>query len=181
MNRLRFIKVREVKAPSRANPFDAGLDFYIPTDLNHQDLQKCNVKDFPEDISFLTVSKGEYYIESISLLPNKRILIPSGIKLLIEPKDSMLMVANKSGISTKMGLIFTAEIVDSPYVGELHIGVYNTSSTIQTLKAGQKLIQFIHVPIFVSNPEEITQEEFHAISSSWGSRGSKGFGSSDSL
>lgn len=181
MNRLRFIKVREVKAPSRANPFDAGLDFYIPTDLHHQDLQECNIKDFPEDISFLTISDDKCNIKSISLLPNKRILIPSGIQLLIEPKDSMLMAANKSGISTKMGLIFTAEIVDSPYVGELHIGVYNTSNIIQTLEAGQKLIQFIHVPIFVSNPEEITHREFNALSSSWGSRGLKGFGSSDLL
>ena len=30
------------------------------------------------------------------------------------------MAANKSGISTKQGLIYTAEIVDSPYTGEIH-------------------------------------------------------------
>lgn len=32
MNRFRFIKVREVVSPNRANPNDAGLDFmYQPT------------------------------------------------------------------------------------------------------------------------------------------------------
>lgn len=33
------------------------------------------------------------------------------------------MAANKSGVATKDGLTFTAEIVDSPYTGEMHIGI----------------------------------------------------------
>ena len=32
MNKFRFIKVRDVKSPSRGNEGDAGLDFYIPED-----------------------------------------------------------------------------------------------------------------------------------------------------
>ena len=42
MNRFRFIKVRDVKSPSRGNEGDAGLDFYIPEDLTLQDLVKAN-------------------------------------------------------------------------------------------------------------------------------------------
>lgn len=38
MNRFRFIKVREVVSPNRANPNDAGLDFYIPTNLYPEDI-----------------------------------------------------------------------------------------------------------------------------------------------
>ena len=38
MNRFRFIKVREVVSPNRANPNDAGLDFYVPTDLYPEDI-----------------------------------------------------------------------------------------------------------------------------------------------
>ena len=47
MNRFRFIKirdvkspsrVRDVKSPSRGNEGDAGLDFYIHEDLTLQDL-----------------------------------------------------------------------------------------------------------------------------------------------
>lgn len=92
----------------------------------------------------------------------------------------MLMAANKSGIATKKGLIFTAEIVDSPYVGEIHIGVYNTSQEAQVIEAGQRLVQFIHVPIYITEPEEIQQEEFYTESQMWGSRGGNGFGSSGS-
>ena len=151
MNRFRFIKVREVVSPNRANPNDAGLDFYVPTDL------------YPEDIH----DKNEFD--------------SNGIKGLLEPPASMLMTANKSGIATKKGLIFTAEIVDSPYVGEIHIGIYNTSQEIQVIEAGQKLVQFIHVPIYITEPEEIQQEEFYTESQMWGSRGDKGFGSSQNI
>lgn len=173
MNRFRFIKVRDVVSPNRANPNDAGLDFYVPTDLTVGQLVSCNPNDsgFSTDGSF----KG---IESIYLKSGHRILIPSGIKGLLEPPASMLMVANKSGIATKQGLIFTAEIVDSPYVGEIHIGVYNTSQEVQVIEAGKKLVQFIHVPIFITEPEEIQLEEFYTESQIWGSRGANGFGSS---
>lgn len=38
MNRFRFIKVRGVVSPNRANPNDAGLDFYVPTNLYPEDI-----------------------------------------------------------------------------------------------------------------------------------------------
>ena len=174
MNRFRFIKVREVVSPNRANPNDAGLDFYVPTNLTLEDLNLVNGYD-PDAY---TVYRNTGFIHSIELFPGHRILIPSGIKGLIEPPASMLMAANKSGISTKQGLIFTAEIVDSPYVGEIHIGVYNTSIQSQFINCGRKLVQFIHVPIFITEPEEIQQEEFYTESQIWGDRGTNGFGSS---
>lgn len=186
MNRFRFIKVREVVSPNRANPNDAGLDFYVPTNLYPEDIHDKNEFDSNGYILFDSngISKypfNENFVRHIALKPGHRILIPSGIKGLLEPPASMLMVANKSGIATKKGLIFTAEIVDSPYVGEIHIGIYNTSQEIQVIEAGQKLVQFIHVPIYVTEPEEIQQDEFYIESQMWGSRGDKGFGSSQNI
>lgn len=176
MNRFRFIKVREVVSPNRANPNDAGLDFYVPTNLTSEDIHSKN--EFDSEGYDLDVPFGEVFVRHIALQPGHRILIPSGIKVLLEPPASMLMAANKSGIATKKGLIFTAEIVDSPYVGEIHIGVYNASQEPQIIEAGQKLVQFIHVPVYITEPEEIQQEEFYSESQMWGSRGDKGFGSS---
>lgn len=176
MNRFRFIKVREVVSPNRANPNDAGLDFYVPTNLTSEDIHPKNEADsegYDLDIPF-----GEVFVRHIALKPGHRILIPSGIMGLLEPPASMLMAANKSGIATKKGLIFTAEIVDSPYVGEIHIGVYNASGKAQVIECGKKLVQFIHVPIYITEPEEIQQEEFYTESQIWGSRGANGFGSS---
>lgn len=178
MNRFRFIKVREVVSPNRANPNDAGLDFYVPTNLTSEDIHSKN--EFDSGGYDLDIPFSEDFVRHIALQPGHRILIPSGIKGLLEPPASMLMAANKSGIATKKGLIFTAEIVDSPYVGEIHIGVYNTSQEAQVIEAGQKLVQFIHVPIYITEPEEIQQEEFYTESQMWGSRGGNGFGSSGS-
>lgn len=128
--------------------------------------------------------KEEFFsqiVTKISLAPNSRVLIPSGIKVLLEPKDSMLMAANKSGVCTKKGLIFGAEIVDSPYVGEIHISLINTSNSSVDIKAGDKVVQFIHVPVYQPETEEISHDLYNQISENWGSRGSKGFGSSDKI
>ena len=175
MNRFRFIKVREVVSPNRANPNDAGLDFYVPTNLTSEDIHSKN--EFDSGGYDLDIPFSEHFVRHIALQPGHRILIPSGIKGLLEPKDSMLMAANKSGISTKKGLIYTAEIVDSPYTGEIHIGIYNTSHEFQIIEAGTKLVQFIHVPIYLTEPEEVTHEEFDEDASTWGTRGNNGFGS----
>lgn len=179
MNRFRFIKVREVISPNRANPNDAGLDFYVPTDLYPEHIHSKN--EFDSEGYDLDVPFGEAFVRHIALKPGHRILIPSGIMGLLEPPASMLMAANKSGIATKQGLLFTAEIVDSPYVGEIHIGVYNASNKAQVIECGKKLVQFIHVPIYITEPEEIQQGEFYTESQMWGSRGDKGFGSSQNI
>ena len=113
--------------------------------------------------------------------PHGRLLIPSGIKVLINPKESMLMAANKSGVATKDGLTFTAEIVDSPYTGEMHIGIQNNSpeEVWIPLQQDKKIMQFIHVPILLSNPIEIPNEEYEEKAKDWGTRGDKGFGAHD--
>lgn len=182
MNKFRFIKVRDVKSPSRGNEGDAGLDFYIPEDLTLQDLVKANPQlifhcEIPEPGKVTLEYNLNNQVQVIYISPFTRILIPSGIKGLLEPRDSMLMAANKSGISTKKGLIYTAEIVDSPYTGEIHIGIYNTSHEFQIIEAGTKLVQFIHVPIYLTEPEEVTNGEFNNDASDWGTRGNNGFGS----
>ena len=158
MNRFRFIKVREVVSPNRANPNDAGLDFYVPTNLYPEDIHDKN--EFDSNGYILDMPFNENSVRHIALKPGHRILIPSGIQGLLEPPASMLMAANKSGIATKKGLIFTAEIVDSPYVGEIHIGIYNTSQEIQVIEAGQKLVQFIHVPFILPSQRRFSKRSF---------------------
>lgn len=181
MNKLRFIKVRDVKTPSRSNAGDAGLDFYIPNDLDPHHLIQMEANRTPNHLTpdfVLGVDTTTNSVNTIEIYPGGKILIPSGIKLLMEPRESMLMAANKSGLASKKGLLYTAEIVDSPYVGEIHIGIINLSRTIQILKAGEKATQFIHVPVYLTEPEEIQEGEFYTESQMWGTRQGKGFGSS---
>ena len=183
-NRIRFIRVRDVEKPSRANQGDAGLDVYIPKDLTAEELLNKNPHLYYNNEGYNINSFGVRYednqkLHSIILGPNSRILIPSGIKVLLEPRNSMMQVANKSGRSTKQGLVFTAEICDSPYIGEYHLGVLNTTNLLQTLEVSKSLVQLIHIPIYLTDPEEITLEEWNKYSKEWGTRGEKGFSSSD--
>lgn len=205
--RIRYTRVRKVKDLVRANDGDAGLDFFFPEDITlkeliekQSDLMKYRLtfhleedeigistyvmgddKIHHSEIGYYPVTQDLYEkkVVGISLNPQSRVLIPSGIRVLLEPKASMLMAANKSGIATKTGLIFGAEIVDSPYTGEVHISLINTSPNVVMLKAGEKLEQFIHVPIYQTEPEEIPNGLYEEIAKGWGTRGDKGFGSSD--
>lgn len=205
--RIRYTLVRKVHTPTRANAHDAGLDFYAPVDLQLHQLQAVQAKSVKYGLVF--VSGDKYYrfgdskvgilnskdntfryhplllsdairiIDKIIISPHSRVLIPSGVRVLLEPSNSMLMAANKSGIATKKGLIFGAEIVDSPYTGEVHISIINTTKEDVVIEMGQKQVQFIHVPIFESEPEEISNSLYEEIANTWGTRGGKGFGSSD--
>ena len=191
--KIRFTKVREVKAPTRANEGDAGLDFYIPTNLTVQQLKQANLA--AENITIGSLigvgmvgcrTDHQGFITTLILGPHARVRIPSGIKVLIEPRESMLMAANKSGIAANKGLIFTSEIIDSPYTGEMNLCICNPGACSVHLnesffdKQKQKaLVQFIHVPIFDTTPEEISFKEFEDESKDWGTRGEKGFSSSD--
>lgn len=193
MTRLRFTKIREVKTPTRGNEGDAGIDFYIPSNLTIEDFRMANdkVKAITIDLTDSVVPYEERavllgtnlnlkgHITSIYLKPFSRVIIPSGIRLLIEPKESMLMAANKSGISTKYGLLYTAEIVDSPYTGELHIGLINPTSTTVEIELTKAALQFIHMPILPTKLEEISKDEYNSEASEWGTRGSGWQGSTD--
>lgn len=187
MNRLRFTKVRKVTTPSRGNVGDAGLDFYIPEDLTFEQLVKANecsgvplffVQEYtvPRPGKAYVYTSGVGMVKGIILGPNSRILIPSGIRVLIEPRESMLTAANKSGLAKK-GIIFTSQVVDSPYTGEVHIGIANIGADNYEIMAGKKATQFIQVPVILSEPEEISEEEYLKLSENWGTRGNNGFGS----
>ena len=173
MNKIRFTKIREVKSPTRGFKEDAGIDFYMPFSLVSTDIKTSGPVSFDSrDLGSLGTR-----VHSIVLHPGSRVLIPSGIKVLIEPSNSALIAANKSGISTKKGLVFTAQVVDSTYTGEIHIGLANIGTSAETILAGDKLIQFIHMPLFATEMEEIPSPEYRAFADHWGPRGAGGFGS----
>lgn len=176
---LEYIRVRKVHELTRGTNEAAGIDFYVPEydEKFMHDLIKKNPNAHVR-YELTDISDGQNIVGHklyITLLPGSRILIPSGIKTAIRP-GTMLMAANKSGVSTKQGLVYTAEIVDSDYSGEIHLGIANFTDEPTKIVSGQKLVQFIHTPIILSKPTEVDAEryeEYHTGSA----RGEKGFGS----
>ena len=41
---FRYVKVREVKSPVKEGVDNAGIDFFVPTDLTFDQLEKANEK-----------------------------------------------------------------------------------------------------------------------------------------
>ncbi len=105
--------------------------------------------------------------------PGEKIFIPTGIKMDI-PDGTMLQVCNKSGISTKTGLLVGAEIVDSDYQGEMHMNLWNVSNKTVVIQSGTKLVQMILTPILLPELEEVIEEDLFNTETE---RGSGGFGS----
>lgn len=191
--RLRFALSREVQLPKRAGEHEAGIDFFIPKNLTTEDIQKAN-KDVHDIVIYEGVSEwpaaGQVclhvnengFITDIWFGAGSRLIIPSGVHALIEPWASELIAANKSGISTKKGLIFGAQVVDSTYTGEIHISLINPGENPQVISAGDKAIQFIHTPILLTRIEHIEWDGlagFLENAKDWSERGDNWQGSTD--
>lgn len=149
MSQLLYCKTRNVKSPTRANEEDAGLDLYIPDDIGWT---------------------------AKTLLPGEDILIDSGLRFKLNP-STMLVSLDKSGVATKSKLIVGAKVIDKPYTGNVHIHLINFSHKETTIRAGEKIVQLVEVPIGLSQPVETTVKDFE-FQVGKTTRGSKGFGSS---
>lgn len=117
-------------------------------------------------------------VAAIEILPGGKVLIPSGIKANL-PHGVYLKAENKSGISSKRGLIFGASVVDEDYQGEIHICLINPTNTSAKVIAGEKVIQFL--PCFSPNMSSVNEydNEETLFENTKSERGSDGFGSTD--
>ena len=141
------------KLPVRAHPTDAGMDlFFCPAPRD----------DIPKQIE--------------SVLPHGSSLFPTGLKIEV-PEGYMLEIKNKSGISSKRGLIVGACVVDRGYTGEIFVNLHNPSDRTQTLHAGDKIAQAVFVKIETSirlvESDDIYDEETSRGEGALGSTGDK--------
>ena len=164
---VKFLKTRDVKSPVRGTGEAAGIDFFVPN--FSADFLVDLIKKNPG--IEVTITDNMY----ISIKPQHRVLIPSGIHTWMVP-GTALIAANKSGVATKKGLVFGAQVVDSDYAGEVHISVINTTDAPVVIACGDKLIQFIHTPVLLTPLDEVDADEFERLHSE-SLRGEGGFGS----
>lgn len=176
---MKIAKIREVKTPQRGkgSEYDrsGGIDFYIP---NFTDKFK---EDFKEKNPHIFISS-----HGITVNPQERVLIPSGIKVNLESVKGfntsqhngiIMKCENKSGVSTKTGLVIGANVIDEDYQGELHIHVINTSNKTITLQEEYKIAQMLLIPIFIDNEIEVVDED--ELFDKKSIRGTGGFGSTN--
>lgn len=166
MEEFKYIKTRDVKSPTRGSSRSAGIDFYVPNDFR------------------------KTYVQA-----NHDIIIPSGIRARI-PEGYMLIGEDKSGVvsshKAKMAvgqakevydatpgacLKIGAKVIDEDYQGEIHIHLINVGHGPACIEPGQKIAQFILVPVSYAMPQEMScLEELYDKQSE---RGEGGFGSTN--
>lgn len=142
---MKITKIRDVKTPTRGTPQSAGLDFYIPNDWS---------MDNP-------------------VWPGQSVFIPSGVKVNV-PAGHALIAFNKSGVALKKGLDIGASVVDEDYQGEIHLHLTNVSREKIRLEAGEKIVQFVLLPVNYADIEVVEEDSLFEQETE---RGSGGFGS----
>lgn len=161
---MKILKTLNVKTPARGTSVAAGLDFFVPENTEEF------VQAFKEKNPNIQIDEN-----GITMGPHERVNIPSGIKAQV-PNGHALIAYNKSGVSLKYGLDVGAAVVDEDYQGVIHLSLVNTSEDIVKINYGQKIIQFLLIPVFYDTVEEVT-ELFTEASE----RGEGGFGSTGTM
>ena len=125
MSTIKIYKTRNVQTPMRGTELSAGIDLFIPVDLTLQELSNVQPVKGMANVQYQSPSGiiTEYILE-----PQRRILLPSGIKCKF-PKGHCGLLVDKSGVSSKSGLTLLAKLIDEDYQGEIHINLINTSAT----------------------------------------------------
>lgn len=126
---MKFLKIRDVKDPSRGTSKSAGIDLFIPNDF-----------------------------ATFTLSPGQSVLIPAGLKANV-PENYAFIAFNKSGVATKKHLAVGACVIDEDYQGEIHIHVYNFGKDIVTISPGEKIIQCVLVPVLYEDVEIVQTED----------------------
>lgn len=174
MEKLKFFKTRNVQSPERGTEFSAGVDMYIPVDLSLNELSAIQpIKGQVE----VKVNPATGMLQEFTLMPQRRVLIPSGIKVKF-PKGYCGLLVDKSGVASKVGITLLAKLIDEDYQGEIHFNLVNTSDMAVKFCPGQKITQMVVMPVSYCQPEEVsTIDELYAGEIT--DRGEGGFGSTN--
>lgn len=142
---------------------------------------KYELTDSNDTLIMYDEEAGKNYF---NLVPHSRIMIPAGIKSRMATPGRALIASNKSGVATKKGLVFGAQVVDYTYKGEIHLSLINTSTKLVRIYEDMKIIQFVETPVFFSSVEVINDDDeldtetvfYEGLQDD---RGEGGFGSTD--
>lgn len=124
---------------------------------------------YPTDSGFDLYSRID-----LELPPFGRGLVPTGLKVSI-PDEYEIQIRPKSGLAINMGLtvLNTPGTVDSGYVGEIQVIVYNTNNYPIKITKGMKVAQAVLCPVV--NGKYVVFDVVDKIDNK--DRGENGFGS----
>ncbi len=123
---LKIMKVKDnAKLPTRATEGSAGMDLYA-----------CISEP-------LTLKHGELKI------------VPTGIAIALEDKNSAAFLYARSGLGVKHGICLSngVGVIDSDYRGEICVGLCNVSKDDYTIEPFERIAQMVIAPVFMPQME----------------------------
>ena len=103
--------------------------------------------------------------------PGQTVLVKTGLSIYIEDLHFAGLILPRSGLGHKHGIVLgnLVGLIDSDYQGELMVSVWNRSQTAFSLEPGERLAQYVLVPVIQAQFDIVN--EFEATE-----RGAGGFG-----
>ena len=109
--------------------------------------------------------------EAIDIEPGQTVLVKTGMAIYIHDVNFAGLILPRSGLGHKHGIVLgnLVGLIDSDYQGELMVSVWNRGQTTFRLEPGERLAQYVLVPVVQAEFEQV--EEFEKTL-----RGAGGFG-----
>ena len=157
--------------PSYETPASAGMDVRANFDnIVEKFLFNTTIKEH-ENVRIDVNGETHHLIESITINPGGRALIPTGLRVAI-PEGYEIQVRPRSGLALKNGitLLNTPGTIDADYRGDIGVIVINHGTEPFTIIAGDRIGQIV-----LNKVERIEWKEVDNLSDTI--RGEGGFGS----
>ena len=114
--------------------------------------------------------------EPITIEPNTRKLIPTGLAISYDDPTYYMRIAPRSGLSVKNNIDIGAGVIDYDYRGEIKIVVINNDKNSFVVKKNMKIAQMIPTKtLAMSTVIFVEVNEFEELHEN--NRGNNGFGS----
>jgi dUTP pyrophosphatase len=112
--------------------------------------------------------------EPVEIKPGETRLIPTGIAIYLEDPNFAAMILPRSGLGHKHGIVLgnLVGLIDSDYQGELMLSCWNRGNTAFTVNIGERLAQYVIVPVVRALFEVV--ESFEATARAAGGFGHTG-------
>jgi len=84
-----------------------------------------------------------------TVAPGETVTIPSGIAISIHDPGLVAILAPRSGLGIKHGLVLanTIGVIDSDYQGEIKIGIRNQGAEPYSIQPGERICQMLFMPV----------------------------------
>lgn len=115
--------------------------------------------------------------DEVTLLPGETAIIPSGIAIAIHDPGLVAILAPRSGLGIKHGIVLanTIGVIDSDYQGEIMVGLRNQGNSPYTVQPGERICQMLFMPVVQADLRVVAAFSEESV------RGSGGFGSTGKL